>query len=235
MSQRARFLVAVLTTSAGVVSIGSVAFGAIFAAGATATTASQPHEPSSAVGAHPDRAGAAVQSDFLDPPGEAHMMLARLAGDWTTSAVVQIAGEEAGPAETGTAHVESILDRCFITINETGTLMGEPFSALKVFGYNNAAQLFEATWVYTGSTATMRARGIIEPDSGVLTFQAQYASGPESSERFIITLWSPHPEAEAPSAPPEQFTLALISLTAEGTAGATLETTYTRVHEHVPR
>ncbi len=200
-------------TLAAVIACVSLSAGAMLRPQPTASPATAP-EPSG-------------QEDAADLPGAQHAALATLAGDWNTSTTLTVDGAEAGPAETGTARIESILDLRFIAIHESGNMLGQPMAALKLVGFNNASGLFEATWVYTGSTATMRARGVRDPDTGVITFQAQYASGPDENERFIITLATAQPEADA-GAQPHRFTISLVALMSDGAAGPTLTTVYTR-------
>ena len=178
--------------------------------------------------AQPQPAEAAPPPDSDESPRDEHARLADLCGAWSTAATLSIDGAPAGPAEAGIADIAPMMGGRFIAIRESGQLMGEAFEALKILGFNNAAGLYEATWVYTGSTAMMRARGIMDPQSGVLTFQAQYASGPDASTRFIITLLGRSQDAP-PEQPVDRFTITLAALMPDGTAGPVLETTYTRV------
>jgi hypothetical protein len=176
----------------------------------------------------------APAAEAADDPGDQHAMLTALAGEWRTRSTLRMDGVPPPPdGDTGQARVEPILDGRFIAIHETGDMLGQQQSSLKIFGYNNAAALYEATWIYTGSTAMMRARGQGSADTGVLTFQAQYATAPDQSEKFIITLsvpaWGGQGVADPGAAePPQRFTIALVALLPDGAAGPALETVYTR-------
>lgn len=197
------------TRTAGLgLSVGVVALG-----GLSGTTLLQPEE-----------SGAQVEAvEAPDMPGEHHLGLAGLAGEWSSVSAMSMPDAEGGeqaPGDAGTVTIESILDGRFISIRESGMMMGEPFESLKVFGFNNAAGFYESTWLYTGSTAMMRMRGAADEGGHVITFQAQYATAPEENQRFLVTL-SVHNR--------DEFVVTLVALLPDGSAGPSLETTYSRL------
>ena len=155
-----------------------------------------------------------------DGPGPQHLALADLAGEWAWTSVFRMDVESPGSEpDSGTARVEAVLGDRFIQIHERGGILGEAFEAVKTFGYNNAAAVYEGSWLYTGSTAMMRLRGSSEDGGRITVFQAQYATGPEEVQRFLVTLTI---------AGPDRFTLTLVALLEDGTAGPRIETEYTR-------
>lgn len=167
--------------------------------------------------ARQETAGAAA-----DDPGPRHERLVGLAGSWTTSSTVRMggaAGEPQGPAEEGTARVEAIMGGRFIALHESGVMMGEATETLKIFGYNSSAEVYEASWIYDGSTAIMRLRGTSDNEGRVVSFQGQYAVDTQTSQRFIITM---------AMLGDDRFMISLAALLPDGTTGPTLETMYTR-------
>lgn len=171
----------------------------------------------------PEESGVTVQAEAVAPsdqPGPPHLALAALEGQWTWSSVFRMDEQSDGAApDTGAARVESVLGGRFIQIHERGQMLGEAFEAVKTFGYNNAAAVYEGSWLYTGSTAMMRLRGTSEDDGRITVFQAQFATGPEEVQRFLVTL---------SIAGPDRFDLTLVALMPDGSAGPRIETTYTR-------
>ncbi len=164
-----------------------------------------------------------------DLPGPPHQALASLVGVWTSTTTFTVpdadeatAPDEQPPAsEPGSARVESIMEGRFIAIHESGTMMGEAFTSMKIIGYNNAASVYESTWLYTGSTATMRMRGTSQDDGRIVSLQAQYASADQQNERFLVTMTTPSVD---------EFWITLTALLPDGTAGPALRTVYTRTH-----
>lgn len=176
----------------------------------------------------PEGSGSGAAGELVEAPdgaGAAHAALAELVGEWESVSVFSMPGAE-GPGaegeaegERGTARIETILGGVFIAIHESGTMMGEAFESMKVFGFNNAAGIYESTWMYTGSTAMLRMRGTSE-DGGVITvYQAQYATTSEENQRFLVTM---------SLRGPDRFVVGLAALMPDGSAGPALETTYTR-------
>ncbi len=178
----------------------------------------QPEEPGAPASGEP--------AEVEDAPGEAHAGLAALAGEWTSLSTFRMPdgsgdaeGADAEQGQPGAVRVESIMDGRFIAIHESGQMMGEPFESMKLFGFNNAAGLYESTWIYTGSTAMMRMRGTTEDGGRIITFQAQYATGPDAGERFLVTM---------SVRGSDEFVVTLVALLPDGSAGPALETVYTR-------
>lgn len=203
--------------NAAVVVVGA----AISTIGLSAWTIAQPDAPAGS-------ASAVAEPGEL--PGSQHAMLSGLVGDWTSATTLTMPtgdgadGAEAVPADDGTSRatvrIESTMEGRFIALHETGTMLGEAFTAMKVFGFNNAAGVYEATWLYTGSTATMRMRGTPDDHNPrILAFQAQYATGPEESQRFLVTMTLRSDD---------EFWVTLTALLPDGSAGPALHTVYVR-------
>ncbi len=114
-------------------------------------------------------------------------VLAGRAGDYETSIVYLSGGKPMGPATKGHAKVSSILDDHFVQIDETGEMMGQKFTALRLFGFNAEAGRHEGTWVYTASTAMMRLTGT-KQEGETVTFDAEFDRAAGASMRVRITV-----------------------------------------------
>jgi hypothetical protein len=151
-------------------------------------------------------------------PGPMHASLTRRAGSYTVKCQFWMDAARTGDAmeSSGEATLKAALDGRFLTQEETGTMMGAPFSTFKYWGYNNEAQRFEAMWSYTGSTAMMRLSGTSTDGGKTVTYTAEYAG---SKEKFDIVTR----ELSADS-----FSIELVGVHPDGGKGATMVSTYTR-------
>lgn len=118
---------------------------------------------------------------------KARPVLAGRSGDYETSIVFVSGGKPMGPATKGSAKLSSILDDHFVQIDESGEMMGQKFTALRLFGFNAEAGRHEGTWVYTASTAMMRLTGTKQEGEAV-TFDASFDRAAGGSMRVQITV-----------------------------------------------
>jgi Protein of unknown function (DUF1579) len=161
----------------------------------------------------------AFAQNFADNPGPEHEALAKLAGEYTTVTRFRPTAGQAAQESKGSAKFTSVLDGRFILEESTGEQFGKQFKARKIYGYNNAAKRYESAWVYTASTAIMTLQGT-SPDGGkTIRLNATVAQANDAQMNLIVTLKRINDDS---------FTVELGSTTPDGTAGPTLETTYTR-------
>lgn len=137
-----------------------------------------------------DKPAAAGDQDHQMPaaPGAEHAALMKLVGDFTAKHKFNM-GKDAPPMpETmGSAHVASLLDGRFLQLQETGELMGAPYSAIKTWGYNVETKRYEGTWTYTHSTAIMVLKGSGSDGGKTITCDGSYDTA-KGAENFKITL-----------------------------------------------
>jgi hypothetical protein len=151
-------------------------------------------------------------------PGPIHKEMARRAGEYTAVSKMSIPN---GPTQEakGTAKITSILGGRFLQEEFSGTMLGQPFTSIHLNGYNAGTKQFEATWMYTGSTAMMTMTGT-SPDGGkTIKFVASYVNPKGDKETMEIT---------QRQVDDDHFITELIGRNPDGTKGATMETTYTR-------
>jgi hypothetical protein len=160
----------------------------------------------------------AFAQNSADNPGPEHEALAKLAGEYTTVMRFRPKAGEAAQESKGSAKFTSVLDGRFILEESTGEQFGKHFKGRKIYGYNNAAKRYESAWVYTASTAIMTLHGT-SPDGGkTIRLNATVAQG-NAQMNLVVTMKRINDDS---------FTVELGSMTPDGTAGPTLETTYTR-------
>ncbi|MCA9287190.1 MAG: DUF1579 family protein [Phycisphaerales bacterium] len=199
---------------------GSLVLLAASFLGAGLARVEQPRDAAPRPSAQPAPSVETGAVESIELPGAAHAELTRLVGDWSWTSVLRMSPDSPGSEpEGGSASVEAILDGRFIAIREIGLMLGESIESLKILGHNNAAGVYEGTWLYTGSTATMRLRGQSEDNNRLIVCQAQYATGPEQQQRFLVTI---------SIRSNDEFSTSLVALLPDGSSGPTIDTTYRR-------
>jgi hypothetical protein len=152
-------------------------------------------------------------------PGDPHKDLAKRAGTYST-VTKSWTQPGAAPIESkGTARISVILGGRFIQEENDGESMGFPYEGVRVTGYNNAAQKYEATWYYTGSTATMNLTGTSKDNGKTIAWIATF----EDQKGLRISLQVTTTLVNA-----NTFVVDLRSRTPQGQEGPRFETTYTR-------
>jgi len=99
-----------------------------------------------------------IWMDYMTP-GPMHEMLAKSVGDWKT--ITRFWMDPAGePTETeGTGKTEMILGGRYQKSTHKSSMMGMETEGLFIMGYDNATQVFTATWIDNIGTGTAVAKG----------------------------------------------------------------------------
>lgn len=92
-------------------------------------------------------------------PGEHHGHLAQLAGEWTYSAKAWMEPGAEPQGWTGSRSAKMIMGGRYLQETVDGSFMGMPFNGMGLYGYDNLAGEYVATWVDNMSTSIMRAHG----------------------------------------------------------------------------
>lgn len=151
-------------------------------------------------------------------PGLAHTELMKRAGDYTTTETYYAPGVE--PQQfTGTAKLKSILGGRFLEEENSGDSLGQPYSGLRLYGYNNGTKQYEAIWIYNGSTAFLVLDGSSDDNGKTVRYTGAFLG--TGGGRQILRVTITQQDAD-------HF---VVKLLGEGpnNATSTLETTYTRV------
>jgi hypothetical protein len=152
-------------------------------------------------------------------PGEMHKALAKRVGEYTSTTKFYLKPNEAMPETKGTAKVTSILGGRFVQVVNEGEMLGQKFTSIHIDGYNNGAQRFESTWIYTGGTSTMSLVGTSKDGGKTIVYDATYMHSKTDKHEMTITVTQTDDD---------HWTLKLVGKNPDGTPGPTMETVYTR-------
>ncbi len=152
-------------------------------------------------------------------PGPEHVRLARLAGDWTYTSKLTMEGMP--PEETeGTATITVVMDGRFLHEQSEGTMMGQPFQAAKLMGFNNGSRKYEAVWTYTMGTNMMTMTGTSDDNGKTIAMKAEWTNEVGARESVTITYRI---------ADDDHFTVTLGGgKMPDGSAGPEMEVSYSR-------
>ncbi len=155
-------------------------------------------------------------------PGPQHAALMKRAGDYTTKETFYAPGAE--PQEsTGTAKLKAILGGRFLEEENSGQSLAQPYSGLRLYGYNNGSGQYEAIWIYDGSTAFLVLDGTSDDNGKTVRYSGAFLGpgGEKQTLRVTVT------QDDA-----DHFTVKLLGENAGGMS--TLETEYTRIRKSAP-
>jgi hypothetical protein len=105
-------------------------------------------------------------------PGEAHKKLEPMVGTFDTKAKMWM--DPSKPAEESSGKTESkwVLGNRFVQENYEGTFMGQPFSGMGYWGYDNVTKKYTGTWMDSMGTAMMNSTGKVDASGKVMTYTA---------------------------------------------------------------
>jgi hypothetical protein len=155
-------------------------------------------------------------------PGPQHAQLMKLAGDYTTTQTFYTPGSQ--PQEsTGTAKLKAILGGRFLEEDNSGQSFGQPYSGLRLYGYNNGSKQYEAIWIYDGSTAILVLDGSTDDNGKTVRYSGAFL-GPTGEKQTLRVTISKNDA--------DHFTVKLLGESPGGMS--TLETVYTRIKKSAP-
>ena len=92
-------------------------------------------------------------------PGENHAWLGRFVGSWDSVTKIWMA-PGAPPAESkGTSENKWLVDGRWLMSSSTGSMMGQPYSATGIMGYDNFRKKYVMTYVDSMTTAMLASEG----------------------------------------------------------------------------
>ena len=126
-----------------------------------------------------------------------------------------------GPAteSSGTAKISSAVGGRFLLEENSGTFMGETISGLRLLGFNNTTNQYQACWTYTMSTAILTLTGASTDNGKTVTLKGSFDEGGTKQNLKVITR-----QLDA-----DHFVVELIGETPDGKDGPVLSTTYSRM------
>jgi hypothetical protein len=159
------------------------------------------------------------EKEEIDKPGPMHKLLAKRAGDYTTTSKFWIkpGGE---PIESkGASKIRAVLGGRFVLQENTGTMLGKPFKSLHLEGYNNLTKKFEATWAYTRATGMMSLVGTSKDDGKTIHYSGSFVNDKGEKQTLHV---------ETRIVDDDTFVVELVDKKTDGTKGPKMETTYSR-------
>jgi uncharacterized protein DUF1579 len=162
---------------------------------------------------------ASAQETAAANPGSVHQQLSKRIGNYKTA--TKFTMQPGGPAteSTGTAKITGALGGRFLLEENSGTLMGETTTGLRLMGYNNATKQYESCWTYTMSTAILTLTGTSSDNGKTVNLRGSFAD--EGGARQNLKVITRQLDAD-------HFVVELIGETPDGKDGPLLTTTYTR-------
>ncbi len=92
-------------------------------------------------------------------PGDMHKMLAAHSGKWNYKSTFWMAPGGEPSVSEGTSEGEMIYDGKYLVSKIKGNMMGMSFEGMSVEGYDNAAKVFQSTWIDNMGTGIMLMTG----------------------------------------------------------------------------
>jgi len=121
----------------------------------------------------------------LTVPGEPHELLEGTVGEWDLTILVWSAPDTEPAESSGTASARWILGERFVETTYEGEVMGRPFEALKIEGFEKATEEYVTTWRDNLGTYTMIFRGRCGGTCETRTMTAEFLD-PVSSAQLTI-------------------------------------------------
>jgi len=101
--------------------------------------------------------------------GPAHEALSPMTGHWAGTMKTWLSPGNPYDVQHVTSTVQWTLGNRFLEQRFEGLFLGQPFSAVCITGYDDAARRYEANWMDSATTAMLSLSGQMDPVSKVLT------------------------------------------------------------------
>lgn len=118
-------------------------------------------------GSQADMKAAMEKARRFTQPSEAHKVLDRFLGKWSTETRFFMAGKST-PPEKGTAAFDWLMKGRWLKSEMNGSMMGLPAQGFMLLGYDNFKQSYVFTSVSSLDTAMTRAEGDMDPGGRAL-------------------------------------------------------------------
>jgi hypothetical protein len=133
-------------------------------------------------------------------PGTRQMQLAKRIGQYTTVTKYWPKPDAELIESIGSSSITGIMDGRFLLEESSSAMTAQPVSGMRIFGYNNSSQEYEASWVYAGSTELISLRGTSTEGDSTVNY-AGTLSGPHdrkdplsvsihqiNDDHFVVTM-----------------------------------------------
>jgi hypothetical protein len=110
----------------------------------------------------------------LGTPGDAHKMLASMAGTWATKSKAWMDPDKPPMESEGSCEQKMLLGGRYLQQEFSGDMMGSPFSGIGIMGYDNHTREYVSTWIDSMSTGIYFFEGTASPDGKTITQENCY-------------------------------------------------------------
>lgn len=110
----------------------------------------------------------------LGTPGEAHKLLAKMAGSWNTLTRSWMEPGKPPMESSGVCEQRMILGGRYLQQECTGEMMGTSFNGIGITGFDNHTRKYVSTWVDSMSTGVWLFEGPAEADGKSFTQKSRY-------------------------------------------------------------
>lgn len=114
-----------------------------------------------------EMAAAMAKAKRFTQPGDAHKLLERFVGKWTTELRMFGMGKPT-PPERGTAEFSWLMPGRWLKMESTGSMMKLPTQTFMLLGYDNFKQSYVTTNISSLDTAMTHAEGDLDPSGKAL-------------------------------------------------------------------
>jgi hypothetical protein len=114
-----------------------------------------------------DMAAMMEKAKTFTQPGPHHKELARFVGKWNME-MRFFMGDKASPPTKGTSETRWLMDGRWLITETRGQMMGRPYQAAMLMGYDNFKQSFVTAAVSSVDTAMTHSEGDMDPGGKVL-------------------------------------------------------------------
>jgi hypothetical protein len=126
-------------------------------------------------------------------PGEMHEYLAKGIGEWEGTMKWWMAPGTPPAESPTTTTISAMMGGRFTMAKSTGTVMGQPFEGMGIYGYNNSTKKFESVWMDNMGTMMMNFTGTMGADKKSITWETKFMdpmTGKESWMKNVETMKS---------------------------------------------
>jgi hypothetical protein len=125
---------------------------------------------------------------------ESHAFLKRFAGFWQAQTTMWTIPGQPPTTSQNTLEGKMILGGRFVSLSYKGTMMGQPFEAVQITGYDNLQKSFITLWIDDSSTSFFLLAGPREPGKDIINQKGEWQdpmTGGLSKVRAVVTFTGP--------------------------------------------
>jgi hypothetical protein len=169
----------------------------------------KPAAPDAAPAMKPDDAAMMQMMMELAKPGKPHAMIQKFAGTWNADLKTWMTPDQKEPITSkGVMTCRPMHSGRFLFGEFSGSFMNMPFEGTMLWGYNNALQRFESTWMDSMSTMIMFSTGsgnadltetnmattfgVPGPDAKPMTIAQRERFAWINDDKAVMEMWHTH-------------------------------------------